>query len=419
MRFFEYYAQQMAKAVEDAADHLVPARIGASVGSLDKVHRNSIGPATADDGTPAGYPNSDADHDLTVIRIDHADGRPLGMIVNYSLHGEGNDGNDLISADWVGPLQRMVDRETGAMMLFTQSSVGTAEPEHSTYHDPHERLEFNHRNYAQLEFASRLIADETERVFKEVDSPAARVPFASSMPVREADRWYPGPLSHPVPTVSNCRFDEPAVPVAGLPDCQRVPLGDQDPGVSAQVLKDAGIPVPENVSAPGYGALEEDVSVHMQALRLGEILLTMCSCEQWADQARNIKTRTDKAQGNQYLGYRWPGEPAKEGTAAYKKMRAQVANDAVGWDFLENVPTAESEPTDPTKIKGNYTHEELAPGERLRAHRPADDDQRLQRLHRDLPRVPARRPLPQGADRRGGRTRATTSPRAWSSWRAT
>jgi hypothetical protein len=133
------------------------------------------------------------------------------------------------------------------------------------------------------------------------------------------------------------------------------------------------------VSAPSYGALEEDVSVHMQALRLGEIVLTMCSCEQWADQARNIKTRTDTVRDNQYMGYRWADrcEPAGGqwscvnpqnesqrltiSDALYKKMRAQVANDAVGWDSLANVPTAESEPVDPAAIKGNYTHEELAP----------------------------------------------------------
>jgi hypothetical protein len=40
-------------------------------------------------------------------------------------------------------------------------------------------------------------------------------------------------------------------------------------------------------------------------------------------------------------------------------MKAQVRNDAVGWDFLENAASAESEPADPAQIKGNYTHEEL------------------------------------------------------------
>jgi hypothetical protein len=43
-------------------------------------------------------------------------------------------------------------------------------------------------------------------------------------------------------------------------------------------------------------------------------------------------------------------------------MKAQVNNDAVGWDFLDYAPYAESEPADPTKIKGNFTHEELGAG---------------------------------------------------------
>jgi hypothetical protein len=104
----------------------------------------------------------------------------------------------------------------------------------------------------------------------------------------------------------------------------------------------------------------------------------MCSCEQWADQSRNIKTRANREQGDQYLGFDWSEqcEPIAEGTMScpnphnpsqrlsvarshYERFRAQVLNDATGWDFVENVPYAESEPTDPTEIKGNFTHEEL------------------------------------------------------------
>ena len=385
VRFFEYYARRMAAAVEEAAANLRPARIGAAVGTLDKPHRHSFGPALADDGTPAGYPHSDADHELTVVRIDDVSGakaRPLAILANWSLHPEMLDGNDLISADYVGPLQRMVDRRTGAMLLYTQAAVGTAEPERSTYHDMHERLEFTHREYAQAEFAARIIADEIVDTHSDVlarTPEGAYAPLERSMAVRMADRFYPGPLSHPVPTVSNCRFDYPAVPVAGLPDCQRLPLTTQDAGVSLEMLKPLGVPIPENISVPGYGGLEESFSVHMQALRLGDILLTLCSCEQWADQSRNIRTRTDRLKGNQYLGYQWadhcvpagaewscvnPRKPEERlviSDARYQRMRAQVANDAVGWDFVENVATAESEPADPAQIKGNFTHEELAP----------------------------------------------------------
>jgi hypothetical protein len=42
-------------------------------------------------------------------------------------------------------------------------------------------------------------------------------------------------------------------------------------------------------------------------------------------------------------------------------MKAQVNNRANSWNDLENILWAESEPTDTTQIKGNYTHAELPP----------------------------------------------------------
>ena len=80
-----------------------------------------------DDGTPAGYPNSDADHSLTVVRYDLRNGKPLATLVNFSLHPEMLNGNDLISADYLGPLQRMVDKRTKATTIYTQNAVGTGD----------------------------------------------------------------------------------------------------------------------------------------------------------------------------------------------------------------------------------------------------------------------------------------------------
>ncbi len=393
LRFYDYYSRRMAAAVERAAAALVPARVGAAVTQFDKTHRHSYGPAIADDGTPAGYPNSDADHTLTVVRFDDVSRprrpRPLANLVNFALHPEFLDGNDLVSADYLGPLERMTDRETGALTIFTQGAVGTAEPERSSYHDIHERLEFTHRDYAQAEYGARLMANAIVAASGDVADPArAAVPFQRNAAVGMLDRWYPGPFSHPYPGVSNCRTDRPGVPVVGLPDCQRPPAGPEqfgiDPGVGIDTLQEAGVPVPENVSAPSYGALQEDVNVHLQAFRVGDILFTACSCEQWKDQAENIRTRTDKVAGNEYLGYDWferctPNEG--EGTwdcadprggvlsdlpdRAVRRMHAQVVNPANGWNDPENAATAESEPPDPALIKGNFTHDDDAESARL------------------------------------------------------
>ncbi|HWH45067.1 MAG TPA: hypothetical protein VNT32_10080 [Thermoleophilaceae bacterium] len=417
IRFYDYYARRMAEAVEEAASKLVPVRVGAAVTEFDLTHRHSYGGAVADDGTPAGYPQSDADHDLTVIRFDDvsdpANPKPLANLVNFALHPEFLDGNDLISADYLGPLERMADRETGAMTIFTQGAVGTAEPERSTYHSPHQRLEFSHFDYRQAEYGARLMADAISSTSTEIaDGSRAgepgHVPFFTDEPVRMQDRWYPGPFSHPYPGVSNCRTDAalggtPGVPIVGLPDCQRPPGGPRqfgiDPGIDTDDLQDAGVPVPENYGAPSYTGLQEDVNVHLQAFRIGEILFTVCSCEQWKDQSENIETRTDTERGNEYLGYDWFEHCTQNGDGTYgtgprgygtgtwtcprpgggtltglsdqkvQRMHAQVVNPANGWNDLENAASAESEPTDLRRIKGNFTH---------------DDDRRSARLGYEL-----------------------------------
>jgi len=412
VRFYDYYARKQAEAVEKAAASMKPVRVGASVNQLDKVHRHSFGGAVADDGTPAGYPVSDSDHDMTVVRFDDISDRshpkPLANLVNYPLHGEFLEGNDLISADWLASAQRMTDRQTKAMTIFTQSSTGTAEPERSAYHPVSERLEFTHKQYGQAEYAGRLMADSIHDAWKDIErgdaqgsgDPDRFVRFASDFPVKMIDKWYPGPASHPYPGVSNCRTDkafdaDPQVPIAGLPDCAGTgrafeetgitppaeipddPLGGASPGLNTDDFQRLGIPVPENYSAPSYGALQEDLNVHLQAFRLGDILFTVCSCEQWKDQGQNIKTRTDRKAGNEYLGYDWKQRCTQKGDNTWncpnptggapltglsdqkiQRMHAQVVNPANGWNDLANAASAESEPTDVSRIKGNYTHDD-------------------------------------------------------------
>ena len=404
-RFFEYYAQRMAEAVLKAEKGLVPVRVGAAVGTFDKTHKHSFGPALADDGTPAGYPQSDVDKDLSVIRFDDISNRarpkPLALIMNWSGHPEFLNGNNLISGDYQAPVERIVDRTTGAITIFTQGAVGTSEPERSLYHGIHERLEFNHREYGQAEYGASLLGAAVIDIWRRIgtgDPPKREeyLPFRSSFDADEvqfADHWFGGPISHPTPGVSNCRTDstlkgQVGIPILGLPDCERGftdarglfgPLYEST-GLSPDMFKDAGVPVPENYYAPSYSGLQEDMDVHLQALRIGDLLFTFCSCEQWRDQSENIETRTDKVAGNEYLGYDWSARctdlkngtwscpnPHNESTnlppidnARFQKMKAQVNNDAAGWNDPENAPTAESEPKDWTKIFGNYTHDDDA-----------------------------------------------------------
>jgi len=326
IRAFDYYARAMARAVREAEQRLVPVRVGASVTRLAQSNRNAVGPAVADDGTPAGFPDSYTDRDLALVRFDDISDpkrpRPLANLVNFSLHPENLEGNDLISADYIAPLERMLDRETGALTVFTQNAVGTSENERGAYHSIHDRFYFDHRQYGQAEYNAALIARRALGLWRVVGAGRGRVPFFAEGPVAIADRWFPGPLTHPFPTVSNCRTDQvlagnPQLPLVGLPDCAgpRSLFGEvgltpppqtaQRPGPTLDDIKRLGIPIPDNYGASSYTGLEEDVSVHLQAFRIGPILFTVCSCEQWADQAKNIKSRTDRVADNAWMGFDW------------------------------------------------------------------------------------------------------------------
>jgi hypothetical protein len=421
IRYFEYMAQQMAKAVITAARDLRPVRMGATEVPFDYTQRHSFGPAVGDDGTPAGYPQRDNDLSVSVIRFDdisdRAHPKPLATYAALGQHPEMLEGNNLISGEYVQAALRMADIATGGITLLAQNNTGTSEPDRNgTAHAPQVRAEFSHREYAQAERAARQVANAIVTGVNAIGTgqppiPDAYVPYSIDFPVAVADRQFAPPLSHPLPTISNCRTaaafnGQPGIPIVGLPDCDRT-AGDLvgpvfgelegtplDPGLTFERLKAAGVPIPENYGAPGYTGLQETLQVHLQAFRFGDLLITACPCEQWADQGRNIKSRADNVAGNIWLGWDWtefctqtggagsdwtcpnprevdtweddPSQPPEGGTltvsdALVKRIHAQVVNDAAGWDDPANLLTAEAEPADPAKIKGNYTHTELPP----------------------------------------------------------
>ena len=439
-RFFDYYAHQNAKAVEQALAHMHRVRVSGTASYFDAFQRNPMGPGWADDGTPDGFPRPYTDHDLSVVRFENVDDpanpKPLATLVNIGQHPEMLEGYDLISGEWPAETERFVDRSVGGVTIITQNATGTSEVERDNWHPVHDRELFDHAQYNQMEWGARQLASAVIGDVRAIDAqqpnPDDRplpwggtpyhdrfVPWMYSFTVAMDDRWFPGPVSHPYPGVSSCRTDpalqgNPRLPVVGLPDCEEVPAGDSlqpvisqagltFPGISTDTFERLGIPIPENYSAPSTTGLEDTVGVHMQAFRLGDILFTVCSCEQWVEQSYNIKTRTDQVPGNEYLGYD-PTSPqadpsercTKDGNGTYRDdgsgtgtwtctirdpqptsppqtrtlpdslvehMRAQILNDAVGWDDpaceqLGCGAQAESEPTQLARIRGNFTHDD-------------------------------------------------------------
>ncbi len=404
-RMFEYQARAMAQAIEKAERNLKPARLGATTVAAGGDYRNAPGGAIADDGSPSGYPQYENDNGLVVLRFDDISGatpKPLAVWMNYGVHPESLDGYNLISADYLAPLERFVEREVGAPLVFSQGDVGSSEPVDDTTDRIGDGIvrSFSHRGYAQAERHGRFLADKVIAGFNQIGANQGTIPWTKDFPVAMFDGWVPGPLSHPYPSVSNCRTEptvegNPGVPVAGLPDCER-PIGDSNDNASPafETLKQLGVPVPEHYDAPSAQAVEENTRIHLQAVRFGDILLASCSCEPQVDLIKNLESRTDATVRNIYDGWDWspycdqkpdktwrcpnPGLPQSKvftdrsltvTDAAYRRMVAQVHNDAKGWDSIANAPTANAEPAEPAAIKGNFTKEEIqslgAPGYKL------------------------------------------------------
>ena len=403
LRMFEFQARAMRDAILDAEGSLAPARMGATVVRHDVYKGNIMRSETADDGTPAGFPNDYGDKDLTLLRFDRlVEGgfEPMAVWMNWGQHPESLDSYDLITADFLAPLERLVEEDTGATLVFSQGDVGSAEGPYDGWNrgrmDDGTLVAWAHVGHAQTERGARLLADSVVEGFEEIGADGGgTVPFATHFEVSAINGWVPGPASHPYPSVSNCRTEttldgEPGVPVTGLPDCGRYGGTDQLAPVYDN-LKEHGLPVPEQYDAPSFTGVQENLRLRLQVIKLGDVVLGSCACEAQVDLIKNFKSRANDVVGDQHHGFDWesddhttctkvesgwtcvyddpgsrapnnPGEAHREWTfsdAAYRRWKAQVHNAANGWDDLAYLPWANAEPSDPADIKGNFSTEEL------------------------------------------------------------
>jgi hypothetical protein len=93
--------ERMVQVVRDAGREPVPVTVGTSSIAIDGWNRNRRGGA-------------DIDRELTVTRIDRAQGQPLAVLVNFTAHPTFMSGKDMLfSGDWPGHLQRTLESLIG------------------------------------------------------------------------------------------------------------------------------------------------------------------------------------------------------------------------------------------------------------------------------------------------------------------
>lgn len=115
----QFVSERVAGALQEAVKNLEPVTAGAGVAALRGMNRNR-----RHEGAPT-------DEDMTVLRLDRADGSPLAVVVNYTAHGTIMTEDIMeISGGWAGVMQRTLEDLVGhdVTCVYTNGSEGDVAP---------------------------------------------------------------------------------------------------------------------------------------------------------------------------------------------------------------------------------------------------------------------------------------------------
>jgi neutral ceramidase len=167
--------EKIARSIHEAAGRLAPARLGVGYGDAyigynrRQVHPN--GSVTMLWSNPDKVPATPVDPTVTVIRVDHLDGTPLAILINYACHPVvfGPD-NLQYSADYAGAMLKSVAAEFGgkAICFFLQGADGDINPYYAT-------TPLNEGAIEKRDWTGRQLGREAARIAQHIRTQAASI----------------------------------------------------------------------------------------------------------------------------------------------------------------------------------------------------------------------------------------------------
>ena len=126
--YCEFVKTKLIEGIRQAREQLTPARIAIGTGmSRANINRRA---RDADGKISLGLnPDGPTDRQIGLIRLERADGSPLGLIANYAMHGTVLGGSMLqISGDGPGIVTSYVEEKFGATTLYINGAAGNLAP---------------------------------------------------------------------------------------------------------------------------------------------------------------------------------------------------------------------------------------------------------------------------------------------------
>jgi neutral ceramidase len=123
----------LVEGVKKARAKLEPARVGIGVAiSMANINRRA---KDVDGSVSLGLnPDGVADRQMGIIRLDRPDGSPIGVVVNYAMHGTVLGPSSLqISGDALGTVSAYVEQKIGVPALYVNGAAGNLAPIYSVF----------------------------------------------------------------------------------------------------------------------------------------------------------------------------------------------------------------------------------------------------------------------------------------------
>lgn len=276
--YHQSLARRIAQAVLQAEKHLVPAQLG--YGSFDKTgliqcrrslcEPGSVGPnpfggtgerikSVSGSSSAVLGPAGPVDPQVSLVSVQHADGRPLAVLGNFSVHYCGGYQRGAVSADYFGYFAESIEarlpsgRQTpviGIMSNGTSGNTGSFSRSGRKY-DPFEGMQIY----------GRMLADEAIDVI--------------------------GTIEHRRELTLQMRETELELAVR-RPDAQRIAwaeqvLADRD---AKQVHRWTPVYAQEALHLSKFPA---QMTIKLQAIRIGDLAIAAAPCEVFAETGLAIK----------------------------------------------------------------------------------------------------------------------------------
>ena len=243
----EFVARQIAKAVSQAYDNLSPACIGhgtfsrpdllscrRSLCEEGSVSANPFGETGEQVKSVAGgsdhiiRPAGPVDPEFSILSIQHADGRPLAVLGNFSVHYSGGYAGGLVSADYFGVYAKCLEEKlsagnaaapfVGIMSNGTSGDTGSFRANGQRF-----------RPGEKMQHFGTLLADETLSVLRKIDHRPAttlnvvtrQLPLQVRKPDAQRIAWANDLLNHPdtpAPHRWSRIYAQSAIQLADYPD---------------------------------------------------------------------------------------------------------------------------------------------------------------------------------------------------------